>query len=91
MIDPKFAEPLYDALCEVLNAIDDADVLEVGGQPLQSACKEADELLDEIDDYKPPMTPEAALSATAQFISRGQSEDADNLLDEIALTLNAMS
>jgi predicted RNA-binding protein with EMAP domain len=65
MIDLKFAQQLYDALCGVLDAIDNAGVLEVGGQSLRYAYKEADELL--------------------------QSEEADNLLDEIARTLNAMS
>jgi hypothetical protein len=91
MIYPKFTEPLYDALCQVLNAIDDAGVLGVGGQPLQDAYKEADELLDEIDDYYVPMTPEAALSAALNFISGCQSEDADILRFEIQSTLNAMS
>jgi len=102
MINPKFTQQLYDSLCRILNVIDavdilgvnviDAvDILGVGGQPLRDACKEADELLDEIDDYPVPMSPEEALSAALNFISGCQSEDADVLRFEIQNTLNAMS
>jgi len=51
MIDPKYTELLYNTLCNILNAIDHDDVLEVGGLPLQYAYDNANDLLDEIDTH----------------------------------------
>ncbi len=49
MIDPRYTQPLYDALNQLLEATCYIDVQEVGGQPLNDAWNEADKLQQEID------------------------------------------
>jgi len=50
MIDPRYTDRLYEALCWLMEMINYNDILEVGGEPLQHAFEDADALIKEIEE-----------------------------------------